>query len=49
MNPSFISLIGIIFGILGANSILFWNKDKSLGITGNSIVGVYSSVLYIKI
>jgi len=48
MNPSFISLIGILFGILGANSILFWNKKKSLGLIGNSIVGVYSSVLYIK-
>ncbi len=49
MNPSFISLIGILFGILGANSILFWNKKKSIGLIGNSIVGVYSSVLYIKI
>lgn len=49
MNPGFISLIGIMFGILGANSIFFLNKEKSLGLTGNSIVGVFSSVLFIKI
>lgn len=49
MNPSFISLIGILFGILGANSIFLWSKNKSLGLAGNSIVGVFSSVLYIKI
>lgn len=49
INPSFVSLIGIIFGFLGANSIILWNKNKSLGLTGNSIVGVFSSVLFIKI
>ena len=48
INPSFISLIGILFGILGGNSIYYWSKITSLGLTGNSIVGVFSSVLYIK-
>lgn len=49
MNPSFISLIGIMFGVLGANFIFFLNKSKYLGLTGSSIVGVFSSVLFIKI
>jgi uncharacterized membrane protein YeaQ/YmgE (transglycosylase-associated protein family) len=48
MNPSFISLIGILFGVLGANSIFFINKKRSFGITGNSIIGVFSSVFFIK-
>ncbi len=48
INSGFVSLISILFGILGANSISLWSKNNSLGLTGNSIVGVFSSVLYIK-
>lgn len=48
MIASFISLISILFGIIGAIGVGWLYKEKSSGITGDTIIGVFSSVLFIK-
>jgi len=48
MNEGFIALLSIFFGIIGANSIVIFRKESSLALKGNTLVGVFSSVFFIK-
>ena len=48
MTGSLISLLSIIAGIIGANIFGKIYKKYSFGITGNTIVGVFGSILFIK-
>ena len=48
MIASFISLAGILMGILGSNFTGLALKKYSMGLTGNTILGVFGGVLFIK-
>ena len=48
MTETFISLISILIGIIGANTIGFISKKYSFGMIGNTIAGVFGSILLIK-
>lgn len=48
MTATLISLISIVFGIIGANSISLFYKEQSFGFIGNTIAGVFGSILIIK-
>lgn len=48
MTATLISLISILVGIIGANTAGFIFKKYTLGLTGNTIVGVFGSVFLIK-
>lgn len=48
MTATLISLISIVFGIIGANGITLFYKERSFGFVGNTIAGVFGSVLFIK-
>lgn len=49
MTATLISLISILAGIIGANSAGLFFKKYSFGITGNTIAGVFGSILFIKL
>lgn len=49
MTDTLISLISIIIGIIGANLMGFIFKQYSFGFTGNTIAGVFGSILCIKL
>lgn len=48
MTGSFISLLSILIGIIGANSTGYFLKKYSIGGIGNTIIGVFGSVFFIK-
>ncbi len=48
MTDTLISLISIMIGIIGANLTGFFVKKYSFGFTGNTIAGVFGSILCIK-
>lgn len=48
MNEGLIALLSISFGIIGANSTSFFRKESSLALKGNTLVGVFASVFFIK-
>ncbi len=48
MTETLISLISILFGIIGANSTGFILKKYSFGSIGNTIAGVFGSIFLIK-
>lgn len=48
MTPTLISLISIIIGILGANLTGFIFKKYSFELVGNTIAGVFGSILIMK-
>lgn len=48
MTPTLISLISILIGIIAANLSVITFKRYSLGIIGNTISGVFGSILFIK-
>lgn len=48
MTATLISLLSILVGIIGANSTAFVFKKYSFGIIGNTISGVFGSILFIK-
>ncbi len=48
MTETIISLLSIVFGIVGANLTGVISKRHTFGITGNTIAGVFGSVLFIK-
>ncbi|MEP1096072.1 MAG: hypothetical protein ABJG78_13240 [Cyclobacteriaceae bacterium] len=48
MTETTLSLVGIIAGIVGANLVGFVFKKYSLGLTGNTIAGVFGSILLLK-
>ena len=49
MTGTLISLISILFGIIGANFISLIFKKYSFGFLGNTIIGVFGSILVIKL
>ncbi|MFK8007149.1 MAG: hypothetical protein AB8H03_12280 [Saprospiraceae bacterium] len=48
MTDTLISLISILTGIIGANSMGFIFKKYSFDLVGNTIAGVFGSILLIK-
>ena len=48
MTETLISLLSILIGIIGANSTGYFLKKYSFGIVGNTIAGVFGSILLIK-
>lgn len=48
MTGTLISLISILIGIIAANSIGLIFKKYSFGVIGNTIAGVFGSILFIK-
>ncbi|MBU3010949.1 hypothetical protein KO506_06015 [Polaribacter vadi] len=49
MTGTLISLISVFIGILGANLFGFFKKKYSFGFTGNTLIGVFGSILFIKV
>lgn len=48
MTGTLISLLSIFIGIIAANLLGFFKKKYSFGFTGNTLVGVFGSILLIK-
>lgn len=48
MTATLISLLSILTGIIGANTAAFALKKYSFGIVGNTISGVFGSIIFIK-
>ncbi len=48
MTTTFLSLISIFIGIIGANLTGYLFKHYSFGLTGNTIAGVFGSIFLIK-
>ena len=48
MTDTLISLISIMIGIIGANLMGFIFRKYSFGLVGNTIAGVFGSILFIK-
>jgi uncharacterized membrane protein YeaQ/YmgE (transglycosylase-associated protein family) len=48
MTGTLISLISILIGIIAANTTGFLLKKYSFGIIGNTLAGVFGSILLIK-
>ena len=48
MTETLISLVSIVWGIIGANLVGLTFKKYSFGLTGNTIVGVFGSVFFLK-
>lgn len=49
MTETLISLLSIVVGILGSYSLVFFCKKFSMGLTGNTIAGVFGSIFFIKL
>lgn len=49
MTDTLISLISVFIGILGGLSFGFLFKNYSSGVIGNTIAGVFGSILLIKV
>ena len=48
MTATVISLLSILIGIIGANAYGFLFKKRAFSIVGNTISGVFGSILFIK-
>ena len=48
MTGTLISLISILTGITTSNLLGYFNNKYSFGLTGNTLIGVFGSVLFIK-
>ncbi|MEP2240347.1 MAG: hypothetical protein ABJI22_18410 [Maribacter sp.] len=48
MTGSLISLVSVFIGIISANLFAYFKKKFSFGFTGNTLVGVFGSILFIK-
>lgn len=48
MTGTLISLLSILIGIIAANLFGFFKNKYSFGIIGNTLIGVFGSVLLIK-
>ncbi|WP_405572470.1 hypothetical protein [Winogradskyella sp. Asnod2-B02-A] len=48
MTGTLISLISIFIGIIAANVFAYFKKEYSFGFTGNTLVGVFGSIFFIK-
>lgn len=48
MTGTLISLISIFIGIISANVFAYFKKKYSFGFTGNTLIGVFGSILFVK-
>lgn len=48
MTGTLISLISIFIGIIAANMFGYFKKKYSFGFTGNTLIGVFGSIFFIK-
>ena len=48
MTGTLISLISILIGIIAANVFGNFKQKYSFGFTGNTVIGVFGSILFIK-
>ncbi|NRD22624.1 hypothetical protein HNV10_05190 [Winogradskyella litoriviva] len=48
MTGTLISLISIFIGIISANVFAYFKNKYSFGFTGNTLIGVFGSILFIK-
>jgi uncharacterized membrane protein YeaQ/YmgE (transglycosylase-associated protein family) len=48
MTGTLISLISIFIGIIAANLFGYVYKKYSFGFTGNTLIGIFGSILFIK-
>lgn len=48
MTGTLISLISIFIGIISANVFAYFKNKYSFGFTGNTLVGVFGSILFVK-
>jgi len=49
MTDSLISLISIFIGLISANIFAFYRRKYTLRFIGNTISGIFGSILFIKI
>lgn len=49
MTDTLMALISIFIGLISANLFGFYAKKFSLGLIGNTIAGIFGSILFIKI
>ncbi|GHC62217.1 hypothetical protein [Ulvibacter litoralis] len=48
MTATLISLLSVFIGIIAANLTGYFKKKFSFGSTGNTLIGVFGSILFIK-
>ena len=48
MTETLISLISILTGIIAANTFGYIKKSYTFGFTGNTLIGVFGSILVLK-
>jgi len=48
MTATLLSLISILIGIVGANLTPLFKKKYTFGFIGNTIIGVFGSIFFIK-
>lgn len=48
MTGTLISLISIFIGLIAANVFAYFKKSYTFGFTGNTLIGVFGSILCIK-
>ncbi|MGB5555220.1 MAG: hypothetical protein WBM83_11220, partial [Flavobacteriaceae bacterium] len=48
MTGTLITLISILIGIIAANTFAYFKKNYSFGFTGNTLVGVFGGIFFIK-
>lgn len=48
MTGTLISLLSISIGILAANLLGYFKRKYSFGLAGNTVIGVFGSILFIK-
>ncbi len=49
MTETLIALLSILIGIIGANLFGYFLKKYSFGFTGNTLIGVFGSIFFIKL
>lgn len=49
MTDTLLALISIVTGLISANIFGFYRKKYALGLIGNTISGIFGSILFIKI
>lgn len=49
MTDTLIALISIFVGLISANLLGYYSKKYSFGLTGNTIIGIFGSIFFIKV
>ncbi|MBF8150495.1 hypothetical protein ITJ86_11345 [Winogradskyella sp. F6397] len=49
MTGTLISLISILIGIVSSNLFGYFKKNYTFGFKGNTLIGVFGSILFIKL